>query len=171
MTVTGVMLAGGQSRRMGADKAALIGPRVEAILRACFPAVLVIRDDDRPGLGPIGGLATALRRVETDAIFVAACDMPFLDAALIRELVELLPGYDAVVPQVGEYGEPLHAVYHRRCLPVVEEQIAAGDYSLQHLVRRLHTRFVHRPNWGRTLTNINTPAEWRAVESERRRKN
>jgi len=165
MTVTGVMLAGGQSRRMGADKAALIGPRVEAILRACFPAVLVIRDDDRPGLGPIGGLATALRRAETDAIFVAACDLPFLDPAVIRELVGLLPGYDAVVPQAGEHCEPLHAVYRCGCLPVVEQQIAAGDYSLQHLVRRLHTHYVHRPDWGRTLTNINTPAEWRAVES------
>ncbi len=164
MTFTGVMLAGGASSRMGTDKAALIGPRVEAVLRQCFPQTLVVREDDTPGLGPIGGLATALRRVETDAIFLVACDMPLLDPVVIRELTELLTGYDAVVPQAGEYFEPLHAVYHRRCLSIVEEQIRAGDLSLQRLIPRLNARLVSRPDWGRTLCNVNTLAEWAALQ-------
>lgn len=154
--MTGVVLAGGQSSRMGRDKAALefegqtLQDRCVAVLRECFPEVLVIRDDDLPGLGPIGGLATALRRAPE--IFVVACDMPFLDAALIREMAAQLPGFDAVAMP----GEPLHAAYAARILPVVEAQIAAGDYSLQSLLSTLRVKYIA----AKPLANINTPKDW-----------
>jgi molybdopterin-guanine dinucleotide biosynthesis protein A len=158
-TMTGVVLAGGKSSRMGRDKAALefdgqlLVGRCVAVLRECFPEVLVIRQDDLPGLGPIGGLLTALRRAPE--IFVVACDMPFLDAALIREMAAQLAGYDAVaIP-----GEPLHAAYSARILPLVEAQIAAGDYSLQRLLSKLRVRTVRAA----PVTNVNTPEELEAA--------
>lgn len=163
--MTGVVLAGGKSTRMGRDKAALEfdgQPMIERcadVLRQCFPEVLVIRDDDAPGLGPIGGLATALRRAPE--IFVVACDMPFLEAALIREMASQLPGYDAVaIP-----GEPLHAAYSARVLPVIEAQIAAGDYSVRSLLSKLRVKTVAAA----PIINVNTPEEleaaWQAGKS------
>jgi molybdopterin-guanine dinucleotide biosynthesis protein A len=157
--MTGVVLAGGKSTRMGRDKAALefdgqtLLERAVAVLRQCFPEVIVVRQDDVPGLGPIGGIATALRRAPE--IFVVACDMPFLDAARIREMAAQLPGYDAVaIP-----GEPLHAAYSARILPVIEAQIAAGDYSVQKLLSKLRVKFVD----AKPILNVNTPQEWEAL--------
>lgn len=159
--MTGVVLAGGKSSRMGRDKATLeldgvtLQERAVAALRGCFAEVLVIREDDVPGLGPIGGLLTALRHISTPALFLVACDMPFLDAGLIRRMAGELAGYDAVaIP-----GEPLHAAYSARILPVVEAQIAAGDYSVQRLLKKLRVKFVHAP----PIVNINTPEEWEAA--------
>ncbi len=157
--MTGVVLAGGQSSRMGRDKATLefggqpLVERCVAVLRQCFPEVIVVRHDDVPGLGPIGGLLTALRRAPE--IFVVACDMPFLEAGLIRAMAAQLAGYDAVaIP-----GEPLHAAYSARILPVVEAQIAAGDYSLNRLLSKLRVK----PFEAAPIVNVNTPAEWEAA--------
>ncbi len=157
--MTGVVLAGGKSSRMGRDKAALklsgqtLQDRCVAVLRKCFSEVLVIRDDDVPELGPIGGVATALRRAPE--IFVVACDMPFLDAALIREMAAQLPDYDAVaIP-----GEPLHAAYSARILPAIEQQISTGNYSMNHLLSQLRVKAIAGP----ALININTPQEWETI--------
>jgi molybdopterin-guanine dinucleotide biosynthesis protein A len=157
--MTGVVLAGGKSRRMGRDKAALefdgqpLAERCVAVLRVCFSEVMVVREDDTPGLGPIGGLLTALRRAPE--IFVVACDMPFLDAALIREMAAQLPGFDAVaIP-----GEPLHAAYSARIVPVIEAQIVTGDYSLRRLLAKISVKTVAAA----PIVNVNTPQEWEAV--------
>lgn len=157
--MTGVVLAGGKSSRMGRDKSGLkldgqtLQDRCVAVLRECFPEVLVIRDDDVPGLGPIGGIATALRRVPE--IFVVACDMPFLDAARIRVMASQLTGYDAVaIP-----GEPLHAAYSARILPVIERQIATGNYSMNHLLSQVRVKTIAGP----ALINVNTPQEWETI--------
>ena len=157
--MTGVVLAGGKSSRMGRDKAALkldgqpLVERCVNVLQQCFPKVIVVRQDDVPGLGPMGGLLTALRRAPK--IFVVACDMPFLNAALICEMASQLPGYDAVaIPR-----EPLHAAYSARILPVIEAQIAAGDYSVQSLLSKVRVKFEH----AKPIVNVNTPQEWEAI--------
>jgi molybdenum cofactor guanylyltransferase len=149
---------------MGTNKASLrlddhtLVERSLAILRQCFTDVWVITEDDAPGLGPIGGIATALRRAP--AIFVVACDMPFLDSDLIRDMAGLLPGYDAVaIP-----GEPLHAAYDARILPVIERQIAGRNYSMIQLLSRLRVKAVSSTGWQHALTNINTPQEWEAAK-------
>jgi molybdopterin-guanine dinucleotide biosynthesis protein A len=165
-TVTGVVLAGGKSSRMGFEKAKLefdgqtLPERAAAVLRECFAQVLVIRQDDLPGLGPIGGLLTALRR--SPEIFVVACDMPFLDAGLIRAMAAQLPGWDAVaIP-----GEPLHAAYSARILPVVEAQIGVGDYSMKSLLSKLRVKTVEAA----PIVNVNTPEEleaaWKRLKSQ-----
>lgn len=144
---------------MGRDKATLelggqtLEQRAVAVLRECFAEVIVVRQDDIPGLGPMGGLLTALQRAP--AIFVVACDMPFLDAGLIRRMAGELGGYDAVAIA----GEPLHAAYSARILPVVEAQIAGGDYSMQHLLARVRVKHVAAG----PIVNINTPQEWEAT--------
>ncbi len=160
---------------MGRDKTALrldgrtLVERCVAGLEECFGRTLVVREDDVPGLGPIGGLLTALRHAETEALFVVAGDMPFLDVGLIRGMCAGWEAVDAVVVRVGDRFEPLHALYQRRILPVVEEQIARRDYALQRLVGRLtlktlsETDLSRYPDWQRSLLNVNTPADWERI--------
>jgi molybdopterin-guanine dinucleotide biosynthesis protein A len=153
--MTGVVLAGGRSSRFGADKFPVFRDRTLAVLRQCFDEILIAgRDlpDDLPGLGPLGGIVTALRRRQ--AIFVVACDMPFLDADFIRLMAGKLPGHDAVAVA----GEPLHAAYAQSALPAAERQIAAGDYSARRWLEKLRTHYVTEfPE--RVFFNVNTPAD------------
>jgi molybdenum cofactor guanylyltransferase len=188
-SVTGVVLAGGGSTRMGVDKALLRfddQPLVERcldVLRRCFASNLIIASrperfaslgvtvfpDERPGLGPIGGLHAALRHSVTQALFLVACDMPFLDAALIRKMAAVLGDLDAVVAQIDGRFEPVHAVYQRRILPAVEKRIAAGDYSLQRLIASLRIKGLSEGTvrrYAASFVNVNTPEE---LEQARKR--
>jgi molybdenum cofactor guanylyltransferase len=187
---TGVVLAGGRSRRMGADKAALLIEgepllrRVVGRLRPALPAVLVVGPpelaplvpgvrvvpDTRPGMGPLAGLEAALAAIETPRAFVVACDMPFVAPALIRAMADYAaanaPDADAVVLRSGEDVEPLHSVYSTACLPVVTELLDAGTRSLHDLLARL--RVAEFPTAeatrldpsGLSAFNANTPSEW-----------
>lgn len=187
--VTGVVLAGGGSTRMGSDKAALpiagepLLRRVVRRLHAALTEVIVIgpRDladlvpdvmvlaDMRPGMGPLGGMETALRTVSAKYIFTVACDMPFLEPRLVRAMGELAlrdSGVDAVVLRTERGTEQLHAVYARSCLPTIQRQLDANDLALRHLLSRLRTREFPQDEaaqydpTGLSAYNANTPAEW-----------
>ncbi|HEY7984704.1 MAG TPA: molybdenum cofactor guanylyltransferase [Ktedonobacterales bacterium] len=189
--VLGVVLAGGASRRMGRDKAALaLGGRpllawVVAALRAAFAEVVVIGPQERaalvpgvaivpdafPGQGPLGGIATALGHSGGARIFVAACDMPFLDPALARRLATLAPEAAAVVPRSARGLEPLCACYGRACLPVALALLARGELALSGLLVGVAARIVAPGEWmphdpaGRSLLNVNTVEEWAAARA------
>ena len=149
--VTGVVLAGGASARMGRSKAALelrgepLLRRVVRRLRLALPNVLVVGPPDLAtlvpdttvlpdltlGTGPLGGLHTALRAVTTPWVFVVACDMPFVAPALVRAMARLATVHadsDAVALRTTHGVEPLHAVYQRSCLAAVEQRIGTGNY-------------------------------------------
>jgi molybdopterin-guanine dinucleotide biosynthesis protein A len=170
---------------MGTDKALVrVGERslVEscvATVQQCFARNILIANrpeafaglelevfpDDVPDLGPLGGILTALRRVETPAVFVVACDMPFLSAELIREMALALGDFDAVAAKIGGRFEPLHAAYQKRVLPAIEERIRAGNYSVQRLIEALRVRVFteselgRHADWQRIFFNVNTPEE------------
>lgn len=190
----GIVLAGGGSTRMGTSKAVLpIGGepllrRVVRRLAVALPRVVVIgpeslaevvpgvvvRQDARPGMGPLGGLETALRSVSENHIFVVACDMPFVSPALARMMVNLAQrdaALDGVVLRTARGMEYLHAVYARSCLPAIQRQLDAGDLALRHLLARLRVREVDADEaavfdpQGLAAFNANTPEEWaRAVQ-------
>lgn len=159
---TGVLLAGGQSRRFGSNKAlARVGncrliERPARVLAGLFDHLLLVTNtpelyaflgwpttpDLAPGGGPLAGIEAALSRAATPYIFVAGCDMPELDRALIKHLCGLAPGYDAVIP-VGPMGrEPLHGVYARTTLPDIAAALAAGTRKLQTVLATLQVREV-----------------------------
>ncbi len=189
--ITGIILAGGKSRRMGKDKALLeldgkpLILRVSEVLEELFDPVIIIADSGKrfmdfscpvvcdliPGRGPLGGIYTGLRYAASDAIFVVGCDFPFLDRGLIRYLVGLIPGYDAVVPRCHGVWHPLHAVYSKRCLPVFEQRIKMGELSLRNVLPTLVVREVEEAELSSfdpervSLTNLNTPEElWQVVD-------
>ncbi|HET9109329.1 MAG TPA: molybdenum cofactor guanylyltransferase [Ktedonobacterales bacterium] len=194
--VVGVALAGGASRRMGRDKASLLIDgepllsRSVARLRLALAEVIVVGTpslaplvpttrivpDAWPGRGPLGALATALSALEptgAEWALLVACDMPFTQPALLREIARLAlttPEVDVVAPRGPRGLEPLHAAYHRRCLPLATARLAGDDASLRSLLATLRVRELSAEETrrldpsGYSIFNANTPEEWsRAV--------
>ena len=184
--VTGVILAGGISRRMGSDKALLPyrgGLFIEAVHRqmaALFPEVLVVAaspdqypflpcrqvTDLFPGGGVLAGVHSGLVHASHPAIFVVACDMPFLNDALIRLLVSRADGADVVLPRSDSGAEPLHALYARSCLPAVTASLERGERRIISFFPEVHVREVPPeeiaaidPGFA-SFRNINTPEEY-----------
>jgi molybdopterin-guanine dinucleotide biosynthesis protein A len=179
---SGIILAGGRSRRMGRDKAGLrlreetLLEQTVRVLRAVAEDVVVV-GGDRPGAvadevprqGPIGGIATGLRHIHQPYAVAAACDHPFLSARVLRYLADLIRGYDAVVP-VDDHIHPLHAVYARSILPLLETRIERGERAMKSALAELRVRWVEVKELraidptGRSLMGVNTPEEWEAAK-------
>lgn len=155
---SGAVLVGGRSTRMGTDKGALFGDIIEAALvEAGATEVLRILDDDTPGMGPLGGIATALRLASAEVVVVLACDLPSVAAAGIDMVVDALaqaPGALVAHPP----GEPLHAAWRRSALPHVLDALAGGDLSVRSVLRSIPAVEVGglRAEW---LVNVNTPGD------------
>jgi molybdopterin-guanine dinucleotide biosynthesis protein A len=189
--VTGVLLAGGKSRRMGQDKRFLavgdetLFARSLAVLRSVFQRVLIVIAQDGPPLeydapvlrdliadcGSLGGLYTGLKEASTDWVFVVACDMPFLDPATVRHFIDLKGQGDVVIARLSQGLQPMHALYHRRCLPTMERLIQAKDFKVHRLADHpaLRVRVVTAEELGpfdpeeRSFYNVNTPADLAAA--------
>ena len=182
---SGAVLAGGQSRRFGEDKAHAIlagKPLVSHVvetLQALFEDVLIVANepvayehfdvtvvsDIVRGAGSLGGLLTALVHAKADRCFVVACDMPFLNPNLIRRMLGRCKGMDVVVPSVEGDLQPLHAIYSKRCIGHIQERIGEGEFRIfdfypEVLTLHLDERFCREVDpENRSFANINTPEE------------
>ncbi len=193
-----VILAGGMSTRMGADKAALAlspgGPTLIEwiafrLMRVAARVIVVSSRHDTPvpdgailvpdavqGVGALGGLYSGLREAKTGTAFVVATDMPFINLRVVLYMARLVRGSDAVVPIVNEQTEPLHAFYRQTCLPAIERAIRRGDrriISFFHEVRVAHPDpavLKRLDPRGISFINVNTPEEWRSAGPELRRR-
>lgn len=171
---------------MGTDKAALevegvtlLAHTAQAALEAGLPVLVVGRarpdvwpfeagafaEDAEPGLGPLGGLATALRH-RTD-VLALACDLPLLTAEALRWLgtqTEFGNEHGLIVVSDGKW-EPLFSVYRQACLPLVEARLAEGRRSLHGLIEAGQFGFADAPAWiTAQLVNVNTPQQWQALQ-------
>ena len=186
--VTGVILAGGRSSRMGRDKATLevagapLFERVLSVLLDFFDAVLIA--GDRPDLArptvpyhpdiysgsALGGLYTGLLKARTEWIFVAPCDMPHPDPEMIRVLLERREGRQIVVPRTRAGFEPLFALYHKDCLDPMRAMLEEGRYRIYDLYDQMSVCYVCEselpPDWERSLINVNTPEEYSKVRKK-----
>jgi molybdopterin-guanine dinucleotide biosynthesis protein A len=98
-----------------------------------------------PNKGPLMGIYTGLLTAESSYGLVVACDMPFLNIELLGYMIELSPGFDAVVPRLGEGKvEPLHAVYSRSCLGSMKTLLEHDQLEVTHLLNKVHVRYVER---------------------------
>jgi molybdenum cofactor guanylyltransferase len=197
----GVVLAGGTSRRMGQDKALLrngAGPtlleRTVATVRAAGLREVVLsvstveqgrtwRDavsavaglrlvvDAGPGRGPLGALHAALTAFPHHHVLLVACDMPRLDAAALRALLEEPRDADAVVPRVAGRDQPLTALYGPACLPLTARLLAQRRLAMRDLLAApgLRVRFLDDAWLARAgvlaavFDNVNTPADLEAL--------
>jgi len=172
---TGVILAGGKSRRMGADKAFLeVGregmiERVAAELLKVFDEVLIGGGSEETGRrlglkilkdrisegGPLSGIHTALHGAVYPKCLVVACDMPFVNADLAHYMIKQAEGYDVAVPRHGIHLQPLFAVYDKSSIPVVEKSLQDARYKIIDFYTRVRVNYVNEENL-RTFADIDT---------------
>jgi molybdopterin-guanine dinucleotide biosynthesis protein A len=187
-----VILAGGGSRRMGTPKALLdwhgepLVHHVAHVLGAvCAPVVVVAAPgqalplpagaelvaDALPGRGPLEGVAAAAAALEgrAAAAFLAAVDLPLLDAALVRALLAELPGHDAAVPVAEGRDQPLAAAYDLRALMRARGLLDAGRSRALDLLDGVRVRRLDAAELpgGDSIAGANTPAEYRRLLARR----
>lgn len=174
---------------MGENKALLslggmrLIDRVVGVLGAVFDDLLVVTNtpqlyaelglpmvgDVYPGKGSLGGIYSAIYHVATPYCFVAACDMPFLKAALIRYLLDQRAGYDVVLPDIDGDMQPLHAVYGKACLPPMLRRLEANRLKIVGFLPDVRVRTVsagevrHLDPELLAFQNLNTPEEFQAA--------
>ena len=183
---SGVLLAGGQSRRMGGLPKGLVrrdgetlASRSLALFRDLFGEVLIVANDPAPwaglsvrvvpdaiaGKGAPGGLHAALAAARTGWIFAAACDMPFLSAESIGFLAARRGEAPAVLVEWERGLEGLHAFWSRDALPTVERMIREGDPSIRAIAAAVGARVVTAAEWrqvdpgGLSFENVNSPED------------
>lgn len=181
--MTGIILAGGKSRRMGQDKAFLKIDNKRLIelvierLRAVFDKIIIVTNDPVKfqflgvkvvkdivfNKGPLGGIYTGLLISESKYNFICACDMPFLSSYLLKFMISKVEGNDVVVPVVGNFVEPLHSIYSRNCLMPIKrhlenEELRVRDFFPEVKCNYLPENLIRKydPHL-RSFFNLNTP--------------
>jgi molybdopterin-guanine dinucleotide biosynthesis protein A len=193
-SITGAILAGGKSSRMGQNKAlmSLGGKRlvdhvVEA-MRSVFDELLMVTNtpdvyadlgipmvrDVWPEKGSLGGVYSAIYHVTTPYCLVVACDMPFLRTAVLRYLITQMADYDVVVPDVLGELQTLHAIYSKTCLQPIERRLDMHRLRIVGFFPDVRVRTVTaselEPYDPELLAfqNLNTPEEFQAAEQRLR---
>ncbi len=193
--LSGFVLAGGESSRMGRDKALLelggvplIGRAARLLEAVVGPPTVIGRAtdaanyeaqglrflaDDFPGAGPLGGISTALRHSPHAWNLVIGCDLPYLTADWLAYLVGRALGSrtDVLLPQSESGLEPLCAMYHKRCEPVISRALADGKRKITTSLAGLQVEMITLAEWkgfdsdGRLFKNMNTPADYAEAQA------
>jgi molybdopterin-guanine dinucleotide biosynthesis protein A len=184
--VTGIVLAGGMSRRLGRDKAVetiegrtLISRVLDSLAHVTQELVVVVNNHEReeelalpdsvvvavdiyPDTGSLGGIFTGLSASGNQWGFVVACDMPFLNLELLEYLLSQRGGHDVVVPVMDHRPEPTHAAYSRVCLPAIETRLRANDLKITKFFDDVRAKHVSQRRveeidpGGLSFFNVNT---------------
>jgi molybdenum cofactor guanylyltransferase len=185
---TAALFAGGKSTRMGRDKAYLsvewgrasipLWERQVRILQSIMPEELVISgprkpgypasvtvwEDDWKGVGPLGGIATCLKKNRSTLLLVLAVDLPRIQTGFLQKLLSLSEAGCGIIPVHRNRFEPLIAVYPLSALAIAIDQLQEQDYALQHFVarlleNRLMVRYEIEPAEEGQLENWNRPED------------
>jgi molybdopterin-guanine dinucleotide biosynthesis protein A len=160
--ISAYIIAGGQSKRFGSDKARYRFMGKELILHVydlisrIFENIILVSHSDMedllpgveriedliPDLGPIGGIHTALVHSDNPIIFAVACDMPFLNADFIRFMTGFIDDHDVVIPGDGDKLEPLHALYSTKCKKEVERVIEEGGKRIVTIFENQNVKII-----------------------------
>lgn len=183
-----VILAGGMSRRMGRDKAALpfgeetMLSHLVRIYRPYFDVVAVSVNtagrfdtygalevvDRHPGDGPLAGLEAAFLDTGADLIFLTGTDLPLGDPALAQHLMAVRGNHDACLIRSAKGPEPLFAIYTSACLDAIQSALAEGRRSMFSMLQQVRTLELPAEsltdfNVSQILTNVNDPEEYARV--------
>jgi len=192
LSISGFILAGGESRRMGRDKAKLVlgtetllERQIRLLQSVCRSVTVLGRPKDFPGLevavladlepgrGPLGGLATGLSATRTEYNLFLSCDLPLMEWRFLHWLAEqaLESRAEALVPKTrGGEVQPLCAVYARRALPTLRATLAGGQNQARGFFPRVRWRVI---SWAeiaragfspRIFDNMNTPQDYEAAK-------
>ena len=189
MDISCIVLAGGKGLRLRQDKALeTIGNRsllewvisylnffnsdilVVTALKQSYPQLggypkLKVVTDIYLNKGPLGGIYTGLKASNSFYNLVVACDMPFLNQALLHYMLQISADFDLVVPRLGDMVEPLHAVYSKGCLTPIESLLKQGNLGVRQLFTLVRLRYVEAEEINRfdperlSFFNINSEAD------------
>jgi molybdenum cofactor guanylyltransferase len=185
--IEGFVLAGGRSSRMGREKALLDVGGVPLIVRTArlvesvAGSATVVGEtagiralglpmvaDDRPGAGPLGGIATALRVSRAPWCLVVACDLPYLKKAWLEYLVTRALGSDAdaVIAMNASGAEPLCAAYRESAEPAIRSAVSLGNLKVRSMLENLRGEVIEPEEWkrfdsdGYLFKNMNSPEDY-----------
>lgn len=174
---TGIILSGGKSTRMGADKGLMNyrgKPMIEYILalmsEACTRILIVssneeytqfghqLVEDEVPDYGPVMGILSGLRRSNTELNLILSCDTPNVTQALMEQLKDGIQDHDiaAAISSTGIH--PLIAVYHKRTMSTFEQAVRAGEHRLRSVISKLNVVEVEVEN-ELIVKNLNRPED------------
>ena len=199
MNISCIVLAGGKGLRLGRSKILETIDNTSLLQRALsnlsfldsdiiivnatkqplphfigYPKQRIVADT-YPEKGPLGGIYTGLMTSDSFYNLVVASDMPFLNQALLRHMIQLSNGFDLVVPRLGNMVEPLHAVYSKGCLAPIERMLKQGNLSVNQLFTLVRVRYVEAEEIDRfdpehlSFFNINTEADLETARELARR--
>ncbi len=187
--MTSIVLAGGRGSRLGREKHSeviagqgliertigrlgLLSDEILLVIsnrqsKSSFPSYgqARIAVDLYPGKGALGGIYTGLVHSASFHSLVVACDMPFLNLGLLRHMIGLAPGFDVVIPRIGHFEEPLHAVYSKNCVAPMESLLKQGSLRITGFFHSVKVRYVGSDEIDRfdpahlSFFNINTKAD------------
>ena len=187
--MTGIILAGGKSSRMGENKAFIdaggipLFERVYRTFREIFPEIIIVANDAARfeeyearlqndillNKGPLGGLYTGLFYSPSYHAFCTACDMPLLNPRLIEYMMEERDGYDVILPKTRDGLHPLHAIYSKKCLSPMRQLLDRDDLKIVNFFHRVRVRYIDETEIRKvdphmsSLINVNTEEEMEAV--------
>jgi molybdopterin-guanine dinucleotide biosynthesis protein A len=184
--ITGIILAGGKSSRMGFDKgmAELNGKKmvewvIVALQSVCSHILIVsntdhynqlgypVYEDIYKNAGPVGGVYTGLMHSSTDYNLVVACDMPFINTNIFNLLLSFAGDYSIVVPSLNGRFEPLCAFYHKQTCHKMNDLLLQQTWKMQQVIRQFDYKEIKLEDTQMELSvfaNINTPDELKAVQ-------
>ena len=180
--ITGIILAGGKSSRMGQDKGLmeyqgqkLIEYSIDVLRPVCDELLISANQPGYEGFGipvvadhyedcgPVGGLHASLRASKHEWNLVVGCDTPFLNKKLLYLLLSNKEGYKAVIPNHSKGMEPLAALYHRDMAAFFEQKIATGDLKLHRIVLEQKVKLLDVSDllteFPRLFENFNSPED------------
>ena len=195
MEISCIVLAGGKSIRFGHDKIlerigntnllekviSLVDPiskniiivtaKERALTRIAKHPKVKIVNDIFPGQGSLGGIYTGLVKSDSFYNLVVAADMPFLNESLLRYMIKVADGYDFVLPRVGKWYEPLHAIYSKNCINPINSILEKGKKVIVELFDYVKVKFIEVKEIDRfdpkhlSFFNINTKEDLEIAKS------
>jgi molybdopterin-guanine dinucleotide biosynthesis protein A len=183
--ISGIILSGGKSSRMGENKAFIeidgvpIIQRIHDLFKTLFSEILIVTNEVElfqdfgarihrdliPGQGALGGLYTGIYYASLPHAFCVACDMPFLKSSVIRCLMEKIKDYDVVVPRTEDGLQPLHAIYSKNCLVPIRKIMEQKHFKIIDIYPMVKVNIVtedefrHLDPARESFLNVNTPEE------------
>ena len=159
-----IILSGGNNQRIGAEKAFLqigqktIIEREIAVLSTIFTRIIIVTNcpekykhlevdlipDLIPGKGPLGGIYSGLAISEDEHNFLVSCDLPFLNTDLIFYMKEIIGHYEVIIPRLGRFLEPLHAIYSKGCLTSIKKYLDQNDLRIKSFFTEVRVKYIDK---------------------------
>ncbi len=191
MKISGIILSGGKSSRMGTDKCLLklhdktfVEIQVNNLSKVCNQVIISsnkpedfeylnieIVKDEFNDCGPISGIYSSLKRAKNNYSFIISCDTPMLNTGFLNHLISNVEKFDAIVPVYKNKIYPTTAIYSNNCIPIIEESIKNKNYKLIDLLKKLNTKFLKISENDSffnndLLSNINTIEDYNKIRTK-----